>query len=165
MFDSLGPSRKPPLLSNEVSSAAWLWIRKTYIYREVLPEESSLENSILYYSSTNITNMLSFLKSKAGYVSVEDGYEEEPKLGYDPKSPSNFVIIKTSLGPLFLLSILFLSSMISTWIVFFNTRLPAKHELALPASNVPLWGCQRLEHRREWRALREPEKLDYVTAV
>ena len=111
-----------------------------------------------------LANMLSFSKSKAGFHTVgDDDYEEELKLGGVSRSRSSNVAIKIGPCSVLLLTILFLSSIVSTWILIFNARLPSQHDPVAP--NGPSWVCQRPTTRREWRTLSEPEQLDYVMAV
>lgn len=123
--------------------------------------------------------MFSFFRSQTGYTSVED--EEELKLGGGFPSRAHHVTVNISLYSIILLAVLFLSSIISTWILFFDARhisqhgsVPlvanglnpfASHGFTPFTSTAPSWVCQRPTIRREWRTLSEPEKLNYITAV
>ena len=110
--------------------------------------------------------MFSFLQAKSGYTTVRDGtYDEELKLGGDSWSRSGNVTIKTSLCSMLLLTILFLSSIFSTLLLFFDARHSSQHDMMPFASNGPSWTCHRPVARREWRTLGEPEKLEYLAAV
>ncbi len=67
--------------------------------------------------------MLSFLKNKTSYSSVEDdGYDSELKLGGASQFHSRNIVIKTDPLSLLLIVILFLSSIFSSWILFFNVK-------------------------------------------
>ena len=110
--------------------------------------------------------MLSIFRSKFGYSSVEDNIDEEDlKLGNDSYHHSNGVTVKIGPNSVLLLAVLLLSSIVSTWIQAFNTRLPLLQKTVTPTSHEPSWVCQRPTTRREWRTLSEPERLDYVAAV
>ena len=115
--------------------------------------------------------MISFFKSQKGYSPVED--EEELKLGGDSMSRSNRMTFKIGRYSVVVLAVLLISSIASTWVLFFDARRSAQHDPAFfvfnglnPTSSIePSWVCQRPTTRREWRTLSEPEKVNYVTAV
>lgn len=110
--------------------------------------------------------MLSFLKNKTTYLSVEDDeYDVEVKLGRACQFRSSNIIIKTSPLPLLLIFILFLSSFISSWVLFFNVKQYPKHDIGEAVSARPSLFCQHAPTRREWRALTVAEQHDYLRAV
>ena len=110
--------------------------------------------------------MLFFFKPKTSYNSVEDGeYEEELKLGGDHKSRLSRVTIESGPCSILILAMLLISSIVSTWILFFNLRLSPQHDMTTTASKGSPWVCQQPTIRREWRRLSEPEQLHYITAV
>ena len=112
--------------------------------------------------------MYPFSKPKAHYLCVEDGdFEdgEKLRLGGEDMPRSNNVIIKSGFFSTVLITILFLSSIVSTWVMFLSSRHSAPLEVHRFQSNGPAWICQRPETRREWRMLTMPERQDYVTSV
>ena len=110
--------------------------------------------------------MLSFLKKKTSYSSVEDNeYDNELKLGGGSQFHSSNIIIKTDPLSLFLIVILFLSSIISSWVLFFNVKHSSQQDLGSVVSAQPSLSCQQAPARREWRTLTVNEQHDYVRAV
>ncbi|KAL9077910.1 MAG: hypothetical protein Q9157_003177 [Trypethelium eluteriae] len=119
--------------------------------------------------------MLSVFRTKPGYTSVEDGeYEGELKLG--GRADSSVITIKAGICSALVLTLLVLSSIVSTWILFFGNMLQWQHTTApapvivstsysAPSSSQASWVCQQPSTRREWRTLSEPEKNDYINAV
>ena len=112
--------------------------------------------------------MYPFSNPKTSYSRIDDGdYEEVEKLrlGGDAMSRSNHVIIKTGFISVLVITILFLSSIVSTWVLLFGFRQGAPLEVSHVQSNGPAWVCLRPETRREWRMLTTPERQDYVASV
>ena len=112
--------------------------------------------------------MYPFSRSKTSYSRIDDGdYEEGEKLrlGGDAMPRSNHVIIRTGFFSVVMITILFLSSIISTWVALLGFRQMASLEVPRTHSSGPAWVCQRPETRREWRMLTAPERQDYVTSV
>ena len=112
--------------------------------------------------------MFPFSNPKTSYSRIHDAdYEdgEKLRLGGDAMSRSNHVIIKTGFFSVLVITILFLSSIISTWVALFGFRQRSPFEAPRIHSNGPAWVCQRPETRREWRMLSTPERQDYVTSV
>ena len=129
---------------------------------------SSLLTFQITSDSKAFAKMYPFSKAKTSYSRVEDGdYEEGEKLrlGGDAMSRSNHVIIRTGFFSVLVITILFLSSVISTWVMLFASRQRVPLEAPRVHSNGPTWVCQRPETRREWRMLTTPERQDYVTSV
>lgn len=127
--------------------------------------------------------MFSFFQSKPRYSHLEDADIEELKIG-DP--PSRRVTFQVSLCGILTLGLLFFTSIVSTWILFFQYEVVWKRVLALgpalatapstlhidigstPAStptSVSTWACVQPAIRREWRTLSELEQQDYIAAV
>ena len=110
--------------------------------------------------------MISFLKAKSEYTAVrDDTYDEEIKLGANSWPLSDNVTIRISLWSKVLLTIFLLSSIASTFILFFDARHPSQYDVTIFASNEPSWTCSKPVTRREWRELSEPEKSEYLAAV
>ena len=120
--------------------------------------------------------MISFLKSKTRYSSVEDAnmdFDEELKVGGHQDLPSRYITFNISLCGILGLALLLSSSIVSTWILLFKyevNHIPAP----APAANAVLpistafpdpWACVRPAVRREWRTLSETDKQEYITAV
>ena len=83
---------------------------------------SSLLTFQITSDSKAFAKMYPFSKAKTSYSRVEDGdYEEGEKLrlGGDAMSRSNHVIIRTGFFSVLVITILFLSSVISTWVMLF----------------------------------------------
>jgi tyrosinase len=114
--------------------------------------------------------MLSFLEPKTSYFHVEEcDHEEELKLGSDSQPRSNNMIIKASFKSMLFVMLLLLSSIASTWVLFFSVKHDVQRisqQNFTPLSSAgPAWTCQRPTVRREWRVLSEPEQFEYLTAV
>ncbi|CAF9927916.1 MAG: hypothetical protein HETSPECPRED_006702 [Heterodermia speciosa] len=113
--------------------------------------------------------MLSLLKKNFSYSSIEDDeYGSELKLDVtSPSRSSKFIIIKTGTLSLLLVAFLFLSSILSTWIVFFNSKaFSARQDIvSSPVPAASSLSCQQAPLRREWRTLTVVEQHDYVRAV
>lgn len=110
--------------------------------------------------------MLSFLKNKTSYSSVEDdGYDSELKLGGASQFHSRNIVIKTDPLSLLLIVILFLSSIFSSWILFFNVKHSPQQDIGSVGPARPPLFCTQAPTRREWRTLTVAEQHDYVRAV
>ena len=113
--------------------------------------------------------MFSSWKSKVSYVSVQnDEYDEEMKVDSSSCSRAKSVMIETSPLSLFLVILLFTSSIVSSWILFFNNVKQSSNQeitVAQAPTIQSLGFCQDAPTRREWRTLSVPEQHDYVRAV
>ena len=148
--------------------------RKIHIRTESLSLSLSYQVYIGYYNRSDIarltsTIMLSLLKKNFSYSSIEDDeYGSELKLDVtSPSRSSKFIIIKTGTLSLLLVAFLFLSSILSTWIVFFNSKaFSARQDIvSSPVPAASSLSCQQAPLRREWRTLTVVEQHDYVRAV
>ena len=110
--------------------------------------------------------MLSLLKKKISYSSIEDDeYDQELKLGVTSQPRSSNITIKTGPFAIFVIAILFVSSIVSSWIVFFNAKGSVQQGIISPVPAASSLSCQRAPFRREWRTLTVAEQHDYVRAV
>ena len=110
--------------------------------------------------------MLSFWKNKTDYSSVEDDeYNSELKLGGGTQFLSRNIIIKTGSWSLLLIVVLFLSSIVSSWVLFFNVKHSPQQDIGSIVSVQPSLFCQQAPTRREWRTLTVVEQHDYVRAI
>lgn len=114
--------------------------------------------------------MFSFLKPKPSYLYVEEcDHEEELKLGGDSQHRSNNMTIKAGFKSMLFVMLLLLSSIVSTWVLFFSVKHDVQRisqQTFTPLSSTgPAWTCQRPSVRREWRVLSEPEQSECLTAV
>ena len=106
-----------------------------------------------------------FTKKKPSHSSIDDDYNEELKLGGASYPRQNNVILKTGPWSLFLIVVLVLSSVLSSWVVLFKVKYSLQHDLGSLALARPSLYCQQPSIRREWRTLKVAEQHDYVRAV
>lgn len=110
--------------------------------------------------------MLSLWKTKSSYSSVDDDeYDNEFKLGGASQPRSSNIIIKLGPFSLLLITILFLSSIVSSLVLFFNVKHSPEQDIQSTASIGPPIFCRQAPTRREWRTLALAERHDYVRAV
>ena len=110
--------------------------------------------------------MFSVLKNKLTYSTIEDReYDEELKLDGVPQYRSNIVTIKATRVSLLLIVVLFISSIISTWILFFNFKHIVPQITTSVVPSAPSVSCQQPPLRREWRTLTAAEQQNYISAV
>ena len=111
--------------------------------------------------------MFYFPRNKPRYTSVEvdDDYDNLLKFGDPSQSPASNIIIRLNLWSLLLIIILFLTSIISSWVLFFNIKHFPQQDTRLVVSARPSLFCQQAPIRREWRTLTTGEQQNYVRAV
>ena len=105
-------------------------------------------------------------KDETGYLSVEDDeYDNELKLGGGTKARSCNITIKTDPWSLLVIVVLFLSSILSSWVLFFNVKNSPLPDIGSAVSIRPSLFCQQAPIRREWRTLTIAEQHDYIRAI
>ena len=114
--------------------------------------------------------MWGLLKNKMSYVSVEDDeFDEDLKFEGPSQSRGKTVIFKTGPLSLLLVTALLVSSVVSSWITFFNTIKHSSSQDVASVANIVSTQysgfCQQPSVRREWRTLSEPEQYEYLRAV
>ena len=110
--------------------------------------------------------MFSFVKNKLSYSPIDhDENDEEVKLGDASYHRSYTVILKTGPWSLLLILLLLLSSIVSSWGVFFNIKHLPQQDLGSVVSTQPSISCHQAPTRREWRTLGPAEQDDYIRAV
>lgn len=111
--------------------------------------------------------MFYFSRKKPRYTSVEveDDYDTQLKRGDPSQSPASDIFIRLNLWSLLLIVILFLTSIFSNWVLFFNIKHFPQQDTGSVASARPSLFCQQASIRREWRTLTLDEQQNYVRAV
>ena len=98
--------------------------------------------------------MFPYFTSKTSYTCIEEGdveEEQKPQRRLQPGWNSSTI----SIGPVstLLLAILFLSSIVSTWILFFSFKSSMYQAPESDRAGDSVWVCQQPSTRREWRRL------------
>ena len=108
-----------------------------------------------------------FFSKKTRYSSIEDeDYDNELKLGGGSQSPSSNIVINLNPWSLLLIIILFLTSIVCSWVLLFsNIKHSPQQEIESAAYTQPSLFCQQVPIRREWRTLTAAEQHDYIRAV
>lgn len=107
-----------------------------------------------------------FFSKKTRYSSIEDeDYDDELKLGGASRHPSSNIVIKLNPWSLLLIVILFLTSIVSSWVLFFNIKHSPQQGIVSVTPARPSLFCQQAPIRREWRTLTAAEQHDYIRAV
>ena len=114
--------------------------------------------------------MLSFFKSKPRYVHLEEReYEDEVDLKGAIHSGSKAMIFKAGFKSMLFIICLLISSIVSTWVLFFSVKHDVHRIVQQPFSSAnsleEVWSCQKPRVRREWRVLEESERTEYLEAV
>ena len=110
--------------------------------------------------------MLSYLTPRFTYAAVDDDeYVDEPKHGPTTFPRSSNVLITTNLLSVLIVTVLFLSSIVSSWVAFFKLNASPPQQQSTTVLTQSSVSCQEPPIRREWRTLTLVEKNDYIRAV